>query len=122
MTEDNVWFIIDKMNWSSDHDAERCYEVFINLLKEKGWSKESYEEQFFKLSDNLFKTLEKHNFSLDPDGGYGLGDDGFAYLCDSIMGSGKELYYKVLKDNSIALKMAEDYDFEEGFCWHMDPS
>ena len=122
MEENDVWFLIEKMNWDEDNDEERCNKILLEILKEKDWNIEDYSKLLDTIHTVLYEKLEAHNFSIDPDGGYGLGDDSFSYLCSSILGKGKDVYNKVLNDNNIARKMAEDNDFEEGFWSHLDKS
>jgi len=116
-TENELWEIIEKANWKSDHDYNRIVKEWSNLD----------EDAFVQLARfiNAKASILMHDYEeawLDRDGngGIGVSDDGWMDLTADVVGRGEQFYNDVTADK--LRKMADENDYKECFlyCLHKD--
>ena len=116
-TENELWEIIEKANWKSDHDYKRIVKEWSNLD----------EDTFVQLARfiNAKVSILMHDYEdawLDRDGkgGIGVSDDGWMDLTADVVGRDKQFYNDITADK--LRKMADENDYWECFlyCLHKD--
>ena len=108
--EDMFWDFVREANWKSDYDYKR-----IGTMLEHVGKTTALELQ--KIYDE--KSSELYEWLWDPI--HGVSDDGFSDLVSHTIGLGKEFYDAVIKDPSVAQKLVDNHQYEEGFqyIWHI---
>ena len=111
-TESELWEIIEKANWKSDHDYNR-------IVKE--WSHLD-EDTFVQLARfiNAKASILMHDYEEAWLYDISVSDDGWMDLTADVVGRGEQFYNDVTADK--LGKMADENDYEECFlyCLHKD--
>jgi hypothetical protein len=116
-TENELWEIIEKANWKSDHHYKRIVKEWSNLD----------EDTFVQLArfinakaSILMNDYEEAWLDRDGNGGISVSDDGWMDLTADVVGRGEQFYNDVTADK--LRKMADENDYEECFlyCLHKD--
>ncbi len=108
-TEQELWDMVEKANWSSDHDYNRIQKEWKNLDKD---TKRGLE----KFVDNKISYLAKQ-YGKDWLGNPGIdvSDDGWMDLTAEVVGRGKSFYESITVEK--LQRMAIERDYEECFSY-----
>lgn len=109
-TESELWEIIEKANWKSDHNYNRIVKEWSNLD----------EDTFVQLARfiNAKASILMHDYEEAWLYDISVSDDGWMDLTADVVGRGEQFYNDVTADK--LREMADENDYEECFlyCLH----
>ena len=107
LSEKELWNLIEKAQWSDDHDFERIAKMYKKLPK----------SEFKQLKKFYDKKLEELNTRFEKDWlgepGIDVSDDGWWDLRAEVIGRGKSFYNSITAQK--LRKMARTMDYHENF-------
>lgn len=108
-TEQELWAIIKKANWTRDHDYERIREEFMKLPIDVRNQLEKF------IDDKVKEVYDRFEKDWLGNPGFSCSDDGYSDLTAEVVGRGEKFF------NAITTKkmrdMAEDRDYHESFIY-----
>lgn len=117
---ENFWNLVDVLNWKEEAHNKKDKHRF-GRLKKTFMQRVALEdlESYRKTLNQLYRALEKAiDDHCEKTGDHlGVSDDSHSDLLHHIIGLGKHLYDKTLKDPSFAVAMAENFDYVESFAY-----
>jgi len=121
LTKKELWKLIEKAEWTKDHDFKRIGKKYAKLPKREFHQLDKFHK---KKHSNLYNLY--YDAWLGNDGGAGIecSDDSWGDLINECVGRGKKFYNKIYRNYDKGLKklqkMAISYDYNESFsyCFH----
>jgi hypothetical protein len=113
MSEKELWNIIEKSKWSSDHDYNRISYEWKLIL-----NKHEFEELSMFIDSkhaDLYSRFSEDWLGEDGNGGFDCGDDGYMDLIAEVVGRGKDFYENITADK--LRTMAKEDDYHECFLY-----
>ena len=107
---DDLWKIIEFLEWSKDHNFKRIRKQLHNMEFKEVLSSFAHAKQY-ALQDKF------HDSWLDNDscGGIDVSDDGWQDLTAEVVGRGREFYENITLEQ--LQEMADNRDYSENFMY-----
>ncbi len=114
-TEKELWEIIEKANWKSDHSYKRIMEEWSKLDEDTSKQLEKFVDRKVSILSNDYENAW---LNRDGKGGINVSDDGWMDLTADVVGRGEQFYNDITADK--LRKMADENDYMECFlyCLH----
>ena len=110
-TEKELWDLIEKANWASDHDYKRIQNKWKSLDPDTKKELEDFT------NDKVSSLNKKYGKYWLGNPGIAVSDDGWMDLRAEVVGRGKEFYENITVEK--LQKMALDYDYTECFTYSL---
>ena len=102
--DDYYWSIIEKLEWSIDHDSDRIKKYILdNYTREEA---NNLAEFGYEKSGELMDRFES-DWLGDP--GIQVSDDGWSDLTNEVVGRGKEFYNNITVEKLQRMAISGDY-------------
>jgi len=111
-TEQELWEMVEKANWNSDHDYKRIQKEWKNLDADTKGELEAFVHN--KIS-SLNKQYEK-DWLGNP--GISVSDDGWMDLRAEVVGRGKSFYESITVEKLQRMAIERDYQECFSYCLH----
>lgn len=109
LSEKELWSLIEKANWKSDHDYDRIQKEFEQLPEDV------YEQLSEFISLKVKALADKYHDDWLGDPGIDCGDDSWSDLRADVVGRGEDFYNSISVEK--LMEMASNYDYEESFLY-----
>lgn len=109
LSENELWELIDKSDWSVDHDYKRIEGEWQELDREVA----NQLRDFADSKQGEFQSKYESDWLGEP--GIGVSDDGWSDLSADVVGRGKKFYESITVEK--LQRMADTYNYYENFLY-----